>query len=172
MINLRYIVLLACLALSPAIAAEPPASEASVRELLSVTQSKKLVDSTMGQIDAMMQNSMKQALGAQPLTADQQRGMDTMRTKMIALLREDMKWETLEPMFVDIYKQSFTQKEVDGMLDFYRSESGQAVIAKMPVVMQHTMQAMQGRMATMLPKIQQLQREAIAEFKASQTKKK
>ena len=170
MINLRYIILLAYFAMCPAIAAEPPASEASVRELLCITQSQKLVDGTMGQVDAMMQRSMKQALAGQTLTADQQRIMDNMRTKTIALFREDMKWETLEPMFIDVYKQSFTQKEVDGMLDFYKSEPGQAVIAKMPLVMQNTMQAMQGRMAVMLPKLQQLQQDAIAELKASRAK--
>jgi hypothetical protein len=170
MINLRYVILLAYLAMCPAIAAEAPASETSVRELLTITQSQKLVDGTMGQVDAMMQRSMKQALAGQTLTADQQRIMDNMRTKMIALFREDMKWETLEPMFIDIYKQSFTQQEVDGMLDFYRSEPGQAVIAKMPLVMQNTMQAMQGRMAVMLPKLQQLQQDAIAELKASRAK--
>ena len=170
MINLRYVILLAYFALCPAIAAEPPASEASVRELLTITQSQKLVDGTMGQVDAMMQRSMEQALAGQALSADQQKIMDNMRTKMIALFRENMKWETLEPMFVDIYKQSFTQKEVDGMLDFYKSEPGQAVIAKMPLVMQNTMQAMQGRMAVMLPKLQQLQQDAIAELKASRAK--
>ncbi len=170
MINLRYVILLAYLAMCPAIAAEAPASETSIRELLTLTQSQKLLDGTMGQVDAMMQRSMKQALAGQTLTADQQRIMDNMRTKMIALFREDMKWETLEPMFIDVYKQSFTQKEVDGMLDFYKSEPGQAVIAKMPLVMQNTMQAMQGRMAVMLPKLQQLQQDAIAELKASRAK--
>jgi len=170
MINLRYIILLAYVAMCPAIAAEPPASETSVRELLTITQSQKLLDGTMGQVDAMMQRSMKQALAGPTLSADQQKIMDDMRTKMIALFREDMKWETLEPMFIDIYKQSFTQKEVDGMLDFYKSEPGQAVIAKMPLVMQNTMQAMQGRMAVMLPKLQQLQQDAIAELKASRAK--
>ena len=40
----------------------------------------------------------------------------------------------------------------------------------MPLVMQNTMQAMQGRMAVMLPKLQQLQQDAIAELKASRAK--
>ncbi len=166
----RAALLLACLAMSPAIAAEPPASEASVRALLAVTQSEKLLDSTLGQIDTMMQRSMMQALAGQKLTAEQQKIMDKMRTKTIALFKEDMKWQTLEPMFIDIYKQSFTQKEIDGMLDFYRSEPGQAVIAKMPVVMQNTMQVMQERMAVMMPKMLKLQQDAIAELKASRTK--
>lgn len=168
MIKLRHLILLAYVVMSPAIAAELPASEASVRELLAITQSRKLVDSTMGQVDTMMQRSMKQALAGQPtLTTDQQKIMDSMRTQMIALIRTDMKWETLEPMFVDIYMQSFTQKEVNGMLDFYKSEPGQAVIAKMPIVMQNTMQA---RMATTLPKLQKLQQDAMAELRASRAK--
>lgn len=114
---------------------------------------------------------MKQALAGQPaLTSDQQTIMDSMRTQMIALIRADMKWETLEPMFVDIYMQSFMQKEVNGMLDFYKSEPGQAVIAKMPIVMQNTMQAMQARMTTTLPKLQKLQQDAMGELKASRAK--
>ncbi|MBI3431495.1 MAG: hypothetical protein HY018_04690 [Hydrogenophilales bacterium] len=48
MINLRYFILLAYFAMCPAIAAEAPASETSVREQLSITQSQKLLDGTMG----------------------------------------------------------------------------------------------------------------------------
>jgi uncharacterized protein len=40
----------------------------------------------------------------------------------------------------------------------------------MPIVMQQTMQAMQGRMTVLMPKLQQLQRDTIAQLKASQQK--
>jgi hypothetical protein len=56
------------------------------------------------------------------------------------------------------------------MLRFYKSETGQAVIAKMPIVMQNSMQAMQGRLGALMPRLQQLQRKAIDDLKASQSK--
>lgn len=56
-------------------------------------------------------------------------------------------------MMIGIYLQSFTQKDVDGMLRFYKSKAGQAVIAKMPVVM---------------PRIQNLTEGTAAKLKATQ----
>lgn len=164
-------VLLTLLALQPAIAAETNASEASIRELMSLMDSRKLVEGTMAQVDAMMQGSMQHALKGQALTPDQQKILDQMRAKMLVLLKEQISWDALEPMMIDIYQKSFTEQEIRGMLDFYKSDAGKAVIAKMPLVMQHTMQAMQLRMGELMPKIDRLQQETIAQLKAAGKKK-
>lgn len=161
---------LALFTLSPVFAAEQPASEASIRELMIVTESKKLIEGTVGQVDAMMQASMQQAIGGQPISPEQQKVLDQMRAKMVALLKEQLGWASLEPMMIDIYQKTFTEKEVRGMLDFYRTDAGKAVIAKMPLVMQHTMQAMQMRMSQMMPKMQQLQQETLAQLKEARKK--
>jgi hypothetical protein len=138
---------------------------------LGVMESRKLVDGVMGQIDANMQASMKQALAGQELTAKQQEVADQMRAKMVGVFKDEMKWETLEPMMVDIYQKSFSQQEVDGMIKFYKSKAGHAVIVKMPVVMQNTMQIVQQKMGSLMPKIIQLQQDAIAQVKAAEDKK-
>nr|WP_276510032.1 DUF2059 domain-containing protein [Niveibacterium umoris] len=69
-------------------------------------------------------------------------------------------------MFLDIYQKTFTQKEVDGMLSFYKSPAGQAVIKKMPQVMQASMQIMQARMSKLVPQIQQITAEGAEKMKA------
>lgn len=171
MMKLFQAVLITLLAMQPAFAAEPKASEASIRELMSVMDSKKLIESTMVQVDSMMQGSMQHALGGQTLTPDQQKILDQMRAKMLALFKEQISWDALEPMMMDIYQKSFTEQEVKGMLDFYKSDAGKAVIAKMPMVMQYTMQAMQLRMAGLMPKIEQLQKDTVAQLKAAGKKK-
>jgi len=154
------------LAVSGARAGDSPASEASVRQLLEVTQTKQLLDNMMGQADAMMQNTMKQAAGGATFTPEQQAVMDEMRSKMLALLASEMKWETLESDFIDIYRKSFTEQDIAGMLEFYRTKAGQAVLTKMPVVMQHSMELMQRKMLSMSPKMQQIQRESVEKMKA------
>lgn len=155
---------------APTLAAPTGPSQASIRELLTLTDSRKLIDNSMGQIDSMMQTSMQQALAGQTITPEQQKILDEMRTKSVALINSEMSWETLEPIFVDIYEKSFTQGEIDGMLQFYKSEAGKAVIAKLPLVMQHSMQAMQSRMTAMMPKLQRLQQESIETLKATEKK--
>lgn len=159
-------VLLSLLLMGPAMAAEGPPSQASIRELMQITQAQKLVESTKGQVDGMMQASMNKALEGRTVTAEQQKILDDMRAKMMVVLGEELDWKTLEPIYIDIYTQSFTQHEIDGMIAFYKSEPGQAVLGKMPLVMQKTMQAMQTRMTTMMPKIEKIRLDAITQLKA------
>lgn len=140
--------------------ADEPASEASIRQLLEVSQSKKILDSTLAQMDGMLRSAMKQATAGQPLNPAQEAVMADMSAKLVALFRQELDWATLESTYVDIYRRSFSQREVDGMLAFYRSEVGQAVIAKMPLVMQNSMQLMQDRTLAMMPKIQKLAAES------------
>ena len=56
---------------------------------------------------------------------------------------------------------------MEGILVFYRSDAGQAVIAKMPQVMQGTTQLTQTVLSTMMPKIQLLVRQSVEKLKAS-----
>ncbi len=160
------LVLLASLLACPAFASSPP-SEDSIQELLAVTQSRKLLDESMSQLDTMMQQTMQQMISGKDLPPEQQAILNELQTQTVALLKGELEWETFEPMVIEIYKQSFSQEEIDGMLTFYRSPAGQAVIVKMPAVMTHTMQAIQGRMQSIFPRLQVLQREAIAKLQES-----
>jgi uncharacterized protein len=161
---------LCLLTASVATAAETPPSDASIRRLLAVTEAKKLIENASSTVDAGMQAAITQALGGKTLTAREQKVLDEMRTKMLAAFAETMTWESLEPLFVDVYRRSFSQSEVDGMLTFYESAAGKAVVAKMPLVMQNTMQAMQTRMAALGPKLAQIQKETIVQLQPAPAK--
>lgn len=167
---LRIGFVLFLLVLRPAMAEETQASEASIRELIEVTQSKKLFDGAMMQMDTMLKNMIKQELAGHPPTAEQKLAIDSMQAKIIALFDDDMKWESLEPTMIDIYRKSFTQSELDGMLTFYKSSAGQAMLAKMPIVMQNTMQAMQGRMAILMPELKKIEDDTLKDIRASSKK--
>lgn len=150
----------------PATAADKPASEASVKRLIEVTNARKLIDGVMQQMDEVMRASMKQATAGQTLSAEQEAVLLEMQAKLSSTVKEELTWDALEPMFLDIYQTSFTQKEVDGMLAFYKSPAGQAVIKKMPQVMQTTMQVTQARMSKIIPKLQQITAEGAEKMKA------
>ena len=151
--------LIVCLAAGPVLAADAPASEASIQRLIEVTNARKTLDTVMAQMDDMMQSSMQQAMAGQQLTPEQEQIMSETQTKMANLLKDDMRWESLSPLFIEVYRKTFTEKEVAGMLAFYRSKAGQAVVAKMPQVTLGTTQAIQGRMTTLMPKLQKIANE-------------
>ena len=113
-----------CLALSLALALLMPTARAddtapsvtSVQELLTVMESRKLVEGTIDQADEVMGASMQQALAGRELNDAQRAILDDLRTRTAAVLRDAMQWEALEPRFIEIYRSSFTQGEIDGLM--------------------------------------------------------
>ena len=86
-------------------------------------------------------------------------------------MKELLDWKKLEPIYVRIYQKTFTQQEIDGMIAFYKTSAGQAVISKMPAAMQNTMDEMQGLMAPVMEKMQRMQQEVAAGIKAESKNK-
>lgn len=157
-----------CLASATAFAETKP-SDASLDELLTISDSQKLIDSMWPQVEGMMNNAAQQALGNTTLNAEQKQVLQNANSKIAGIFKEEFGYEKLKPMMISIYKESFSQEEVDGMIKFYKSKAGQAVIKKMPTVMQATMTNVQAQMASVIPKIQKIQQDAIEEIKTKST---
>jgi len=151
---------------APAFAQDQPADEAIVRELIEITETAKMLDGFSQQIDGMMEQTLRDSLGGRSLTPKQQELLDELRTRVVAIFRESMSWKELEPRMIAIYRKSFTRQEIEGMLAFYRTDVGRAVIAKMPVVMENSMAEMQESVRTMMPKIQAVQNDIMARMRA------
>ena len=152
-------------ALSTTVYADTPPSESSLRALLEVTEAKKLVEDMGAQVDQMMEQTVKQALQGKSVGADEEKAIKRMRERMTAVVKEEMSWESMEPFYLRIYRDTFSQKEIDGMLAFYRSEAGKAVTRKMPLVMQASMSEVQKRIPAMMSKMKQIQEESVADLK-------
>lgn len=165
---MKIVVLILGIVFSALSFASQPSDE-SLRDLMELSQSKQLFEKAMADVDAMMLNSMQQALGAHGNNKQNQDIMNSMHTKMSAMFKEELSWKVLEPMFLKIYRESLTQYEVDGMVDFYKSDAGKALALKMPLIMQKTMQSMQERMMVIMPKIQKAQQEMIQELKSNKS---
>ncbi len=151
-----------------AMATQP--SDDSVRELMEVTDARELMEGAMAQADQMMRASMEQTMQGKEISTEDRKVLDDMRAQMVTVLEEELGWAALEPMFIDVYQRSFSQSEVDAMLEFYNSDAGKAVVAKMPLVMQNTMGVMQQRMMSMAPRLQQIEAEAVAKLQGNSAK--
>ncbi len=150
--------------------AQAPASEASIKELLEISHARGLVDSVMTQVDGMIKASMAQAERQYPSTPEVQKILDGMESKIMGMMREEMSWDKLETMYTRVYQQSFSQSEIDGLIAFYKTPTGQALIEKMPKVMQLTMGEVQQRLRTIMPKAQAISQETMMELKALEAK--
>jgi hypothetical protein len=158
----------------PSAAASPagnPPSEESIKQLLELTQAQKLIDSVMAQMDELMKQTIAQATRGQEVPPKVQKEIDQRQAEVVGLMKELLDWKKLEPMYVRIYQKTFSQQEVDGMIAFHKTPIGQALIAKMPAVMQNTMNEMQQMMGPVMQKMQRMQQEVVAQMKAESQKK-
>ena len=163
-----------CLAALPTFACaatDAPPNEASVRQLLEVMQVHKLLDSMMGQVEGVMTQATKQATQGQPITPDVQKQIDKGRAEAMAMMKEILDWNKLEPIYVRIYQKSFTQKEIDDLIAMYKTPGGQALLNKMPIVMQNSMAEMQQMMQPIMQRIQRMQQDVAAQIQTDKAKK-
>jgi hypothetical protein len=156
------------LAVQPVLASDARPTEESVKQLFEVMHTSQIIDTYITQINTTIHASMRQAMQGKPLNAEQQQIMDDWGSELVALMRHELDWQTMQPMMVEVYRANFNQEEVDGMLKFYRSPTGQSMISKLPAAMQQAMQTMQQRAATLTPKIQQLTQDTMAALKRAQ----
>ena len=169
--RIAVVLALTCLlTLSSVFSADAPPSEASIKQLLEAGQAHEMVDAMFAQMDAFMKQTMQQAAQGQQLSPKIQKDIEKRHNETMASVKELLDWNKLEPMYVRVYQKSFTQQEVDGMIAFYKTPIGQAVLNKMPVVLQNTMAEVQQMMQPMVQRMQRMQQEVVAEIQAEKNK--
>jgi hypothetical protein len=85
-------------------------------------------------------------------------------------VKSELSWEKMRDLYQQVYAETFTQEEVDGLIAFYESPAGKAFVAKMPTVMQKSMVLMQQRMAPMVQRLQQSLQETVLEVQKQNAK--
>lgn len=144
--------------------AQQPTPE-SVDQLLAATQSDKVLEALFANMDHMMRQSLAVAVKKEKLSAEQQRVLEVLPEKFVKVVREEMSWDKLQPIYAQIYRENFTQEEVDGLIAFYESPTGQVFVKKMPGVVQKTAVMMQARVTPLMQKMQAAVLDAVAEAK-------
>ena len=158
-------VLLAVLAAFPAHAQQAPADDARIDRLLEVTRARAMLDAMLPQIEASQRQMVAQMTGGRTLDASQQQRLDAILASSSSAVRKALAWENLEPIYRDIYRQTFTGEDIDAIVAFYESPAGQRMLEKMPELMQNTMTAMQ---RLVVPMLQQMEQDLAAEVSAAQ----
>jgi hypothetical protein len=129
---------IACLAAATAIVAAAPAFCADAapsphslelaNKLFTDMHMDQMMDGMMRQMTPMM---MAQARKSNPnLTADQAQAVtDAVAESMPAMMQK------MQARMIPLYASTFTEKELQDVVNFYAGPSGQAMLAKMPLLM-------------------------------------
>lgn len=151
-------------------AADRPTDE-SVRQLLQVQKAQSMLEQLSKQMDTMFTAMINKQLENQTLSDEDKQRIEAGRERLKVLTSKMLTWENMEPTYLKIYEDSFSQSEVDSMIAFYSSPAGQAVVAKLPLVAQNTMAAMQQQMKSLMPQVQQIAKDTATDINAQHEKK-
>lgn len=128
------------------------AKKQKLDELLTLMNADALIDSIYSQMDQMIMG-LEQHLGVKP---SEKAIFNEHSNKTTQIIKQEMSWEKMKGPMIDIYMKHYTESEIADMVTFYKTETGQSMIKKMPLVMNDTMMMSQSLMKDMMPKIQQL----------------
>ena len=166
---MKRVMLFLLLALMSSAALADPPSDASIRELFEITHIQTFLVTLRSTMGRGMQQGFAAATANKNLTVEQQRIVDGYMRRMETIFDEELVWSKIEPIYLQVYRENFTQDEIDAINAFYRTPAGQAVIEKMPASTQRAAQLMQPNIQEMLKKMQALQADATKQLAATQS---
>lgn len=160
----------AALAMAASCASAAPPSQESIETLLTLTRSEQLIEKSRADMEKYMRSGVAMGLGGRQPDEREQRIIDKMVSESVAVMREALDWPSMRGFMAGLYVQQFSQEEVDGLIAFYRSPAGEALVNKMPLVMDASMANIQQRMAGVAPRLQAISAQARRELREARAK--
>lgn len=162
----------AAVVLFASVGAHAAASLESVDRLLQVMKVQSQLEAVYAQVLPTVQNAMRQSLGPKVDAAEAEHLFNVVLPRVNAVLRDELGWARLKPGFAQIYAETFTQQEVDGLIAFYEGPIGKALVAKTPQLTQRSFQMMQQRMGPAMQRAMQVAREEVEKERAKSAPKR
>lgn len=155
-----------CAVISSGMAAPP--SDQSINEMMDAMQLRGLLSQALKQMDDGMTQSMMQglqkSLQGKTLTAAQKASVDTFHTKFTTAANEELSFARVKDIYLQSYRETFTQEEVNGIIAFYKSPAGKAMTEKYPVAMKKAQEQMQSRIGPLTTKLQNMLNDFVTDL--------
>jgi uncharacterized protein len=142
--------------------AAPPSSE-SVETLLGLTQAEANLNRMFDQLAPAMRAGVMNALKTQTLSASQEAVVSKFTATYVKSFKEQYGWSFVKPTIIQIYRETFTEEEVNGQIAFYRTPAGEAAIKKTPIVAQKSALATQSHVNSLTPKVNEAMKALVKE---------
>ena len=89
-------------------------------------------------------------------TAEQQKQVAELHEKVVTVLHGAVDWKVMQPDFITLYSNAYTEPQLDGILAFYKSPAGQAYLSKNPELQQKYGEIVHQHMAPVQPQLRDL----------------
>jgi hypothetical protein len=120
--------------------------DAKIEELLTLMKIEQLQKQAMDNVLQMISNQLK----SQPDAAK----AEEKQKRIFALMADKTSWKNMKPTYIKVYSDTYNDSEIDGILLFYRSQAGKAMVDKQPALMSKMSTTMSDQMKELTPEIQ------------------
>ena len=144
----------ACFALCSATAFAAPPTDADIERLLKASRAESMLSAILPQMEEMQRQQFEQITAGKDLTAEQKAEVDRIQARTNEIVRKTLAWDQMRPLYVDVYKKTFTAEDVKAIAKFYESAAGRSLLDKTPALMQNLMGAIQQKMVPMMEELQ------------------
>jgi hypothetical protein len=137
--------------------ADEASKQAKVKELFAVMHMDHSLDRMRSAMQQQVQATAKNAPGTEQMTPDKKKMQQEFVDNSMKVVDANFSWAVVEPAYVKLYADTYTEADLDGILAFYKSPAGQALLTKSPELSAGVMQIVHGHMGDFEPKMQALQ---------------
>ena len=156
---MKYIVICA-LVLAPMACADEAAKTAKIEQLLTLMNVAQQQKEMMAQMSQMVTAQIKQQIAQQGKVSQAEMAkMEDRQKRLFALIGEKTSWENMEPVYVKAYADTFSEGEIDGIVAFYKTPVGKAMIVKQPSLNTKIMASLQAQMADLMPQVEEIMKQ-------------
>jgi hypothetical protein len=149
--KLALCVLVLAMALPGSALADDASHEQAVRRFFEVSHARQMMAEIRDQCIDLISSNLEEQLGAAAAaTPEGQEALEIVKEEIGEWVADLMSWERLEDIYVDVYKETFTEEELNELVAFYQSPIGQKIIAETPVMMRRSLERIQATMGDSL----------------------
>ena len=148
--------------------ADEASKKIAIKELLSVSKADKSKELIWNGVKAKLPFSFGQLGGKK----EDKELLDKLFKETEKVLNELMKWEEIEPKFIEIYDKVFSEKEIKAITTFYKTPVGKKLLEKQHSIMTQSGEVMREPMIGFSSKFQKILKETSSALKEKRAKEK
>ena len=139
---------------------------AAALKLLEVAKTEDM----LVQMKAHLEQMMIQQMNAVDLAPEAKQEFSAIQQDLMEWVNSFFGWEAMKDLYVDIYVEVFSEDELKELIAFYQSPLGQKMIAKMPELMQKSMEKTQLILQAKMPEFRDKLNKTVEELQAKYKK--
>ncbi len=151
--------------------APDPAKLAAIEEIFQLTKPDQMMQQMFSQMKAAVAEQAQKSLAAQVQASNDpskySQEVQKFTDQLLALMSDRLSWDKVKPQYVHLYDETFSLIELQGILEFYKSPAGQAMLQKMPMLLANASKIGQQQMSDIMPEVQKMMADFTANLKKS-----